>query len=139
MRPMRRPIRIMPTMEPKPRGLMARPLLKGGVAQQGLQKERQQRDGAVEDGAHDGHERGADEEVAVAQDAQIDQGMIGHELAEDKQDQAGDAGDQEGADEGGAEPVFLLAFVEDDLEASRSTGPAGRIRGVDAAGAWPRM
>ena len=60
----------------------------------------------------------ADGEVAVLEDLEVDQGVLVAPGVPDEEDEGDDESDGGPADPDGAEPVVLLAFVEDDLEAA---------------------
>src|ERR1039458_6552047 len=88
----------------------------GSVAEQLLIEERQDDDGGVDGDAEQEDERAADSEVAVLKQLEIDHGLV---LAPGVPEEDGEAGDEEEegpANPEGAEPVVLLAFIENDLE-----------------------
>ena len=73
MRPVSTPIIGMAKIAPMPRGLTAHARGESGVAQQFLVEQREQRDEAVNRGAKQADQHASDGEVAVAEDAEIDQ------------------------------------------------------------------
>ena len=90
----------------------------GGVAQDLLIVERQDGDGDVDAHSEHGDHEAAGAEVAVLEDVQIDEALGIGPGAPDPADEGEDEGGDRPADPDGAEPVVLLAFVEDNLEAA---------------------
>ena len=86
------------------------------VAEQRLQHHRQQHHAAVEDEPDDRHQKHADGIAPRLEHAQIDDRIVSRQLVHDERYQRDDADDGERRDEGRFEPVFLLSFVEHDLQ-----------------------
>ena len=100
----------------------------GGVAENLLVVERQDGDGDVDAHAEHGNHEAAGAEVAVLEDVQIDQALGIGPGAPDPQHERDDERRDRPAHPDGAEPVVLLALVEDDLQAAGPDDQAGRSR-----------
>jgi hypothetical protein len=85
------------------------------IAEQRLEEYGQQQ-AAIEHEAQHGHKADAGREGAVLKHTQIDDGMPGPELADDRGDQTENAERGKDADRRAAEPVFALSGVEDNLQ-----------------------
>ena len=70
----------------------------------------------VEPEPHHHDERRARGEVPVGEDAQIEDGLARRQLADDEAEHSDHGHHREGHDQGGVEPVLVLAAVEDELE-----------------------
>ena len=108
--------------------------LQRGIAQQRLQKDRQQHQAGVQHEAQHGHEEHAGAEGAVLQHAQIDDRMFGRQLADDHADQSEDAEQRPQPDLGAAEPVFALAGIEHHLQHAEAEREKSDAPQIDAAG-----
>src|SRR6202043_2135749 len=64
------------------------------------------------------NEQASDREVAMPEDAQIHQRLLMAKLTNQKRDKAGEQNCRRPANPGGAKPVVLLSFVENDLQAA---------------------
>src|SRR6185369_3326109 len=79
-------------------------------------------------------EGGAGGEVAVGEDPEIEDGLPGHELADDEAHEGAAGEHGEGDDEGGVEPVLPLTAIEEKLEAAEAQHHEGEAGPVDTAG-----
>ena len=103
----------------------------GGVAEEDLQVLRDEDGGAEEHHAEDELEEDGGAEVAVLEKLEVDDGVGVVPLPPGEEDERGDGEDGEGADHGVAEPVFLLALVEGELEAADAEGDEAEAHEVD--------
>jgi len=90
----------------------------GGVAEDFLIVEGQDGDGDVDAHSQHGNQDAAGAEVAVFEDMEVDEAFGMGPGMPDPTDEGEDERGDGPADPGGAEPVVLLALVEDDLEAA---------------------
>ena len=88
----------------------------GGVAEEFLEEEREHGDGGVDADAEEEDEEAPDAVVAVFEELQVDHWLFFAPGVPDEDGKAGDEEEEGPADPDGAEPVILLAFVEDDLQ-----------------------
>ena len=87
-----------------------------------MEDERNEHGGAVEADAEQGHEEDAGGVSAIFEDAQIHDGIFDVKLVDQKCDERNDGDDGNGGDPTGAEPIFFLALIEDDLQRGDSDG-----------------
>jgi len=106
-----------------------------GVAEERLEVLRDEDCGAEEHHAEDELQEDGGAEVAVFEEFEVDDGVGVVPLPEDECDEE-DSGDPcDGDDHGGAEPVFFLAFIEEELEATDAAGDEGETGEVDLGAA----
>ena len=121
----------MPQMAPMPRGCDDQAGGEGGVAEQLLIEERKDGDGGVDADAEHEDEDAADEEIAVFEDLEIDDGVLVAPAVPAEVDEGDDEEEGGPADPGGAEPVVFLTLVEDDLEAAGPDDEGGEAVAVE--------
>ena len=92
------------------------PRVQGRVAHQELEELGQEHGAAVHHREHEVGDRRGDREVAVLEEAEVDDRVRVPELVEHRPDQRRDAHDRHPHDERRAEPVVGLALVEHDLQ-----------------------
>src|SRR5262249_51647629 len=73
-------------------------------------------------------------EVAIGEDAEVEDGLASHELADDEAQEGGGGEHEQGDDEARVEPVLALAAVEEELEAAEAQDHEAETGPVDAAG-----
>ena len=80
------------------------------------------------------HEHGdiRDQEAAIFQKAQFNDGVLMIPLPEEGEDETERGEQAPGDDEGGGEPVVALAFIEDHLKSSKTEGDGGESDVIDA-------
>ena len=87
-------------------------------------------------------EKNSGAEVSVPEQLEIDDGIWVLPLPEDEGDEQDRGENGGGADEGIAEPVFFLAFIEEELEAADTGGDERETDEVDGIFfpwcVWPR-
>ena len=100
--------------------------LLGGVAHQLLDVERDEDGGPEKGEAEDEHQQPGNAEGAIAEHGEVEDGPVSAanlgNFPEDEDEQRGSAHEEEGGDEVRAEPVVLLAFVEDELQGAEADG-----------------
>ncbi len=105
----------------------------GGISHQRLQIERQQDQAGIKDESQHADEEDSGAEGAVLEHAQIDDGMVGHQFANDERDQAEHAESGEDADVLGRKPVFALPGIEQDLQRADAEGQKTDSPQIDSA------
>ena len=110
---------------------------KGGVAHEVLQKQREQNHRTEKGEKAQKHHRVAHGKGAVLEDPQVDDGVLVAQLPPDQEDQAHRRDHGQGQDEGGLEPVVLLALVQNDLEAADAHAEQGQAQVVHLLGLVP--
>ena len=108
----------------------------GGVAEQLLIEERKDGDGGVDADAEHEDEDAADEEVAIFEDFEIDEGVFAAPAVPEEVEEGDDEEEGGPADPGGAEPVVFLALVEDDLQAAGPDDERGEAVAVERRRPW---
>ena len=99
----------------------------GGIAHQSLQIERQQDQAGIKDEAEHADEKDSGAERAILEHAQIDDGMVGHQLANDQGDQAEHAEGREDANVVETRTSLCAARYRAELATSRCRGPENRF------------
>ena len=122
------------TSDPRPRGESASPACNAGIAEQRLQEDRQQHQAGVQHEAQHRHQEDAGAEGAVLEHAQVDDGMLGLQLADHHGNQSEDAQRRPQANLIAAEPVLALAGVEHHLQHAEAQRQEADAPQVDAAG-----
>ncbi len=103
-------------------------------------KLRKELGGGGEDEADDEHKDGGDEEVGDSEEAKIDDGFLGDKGFPDEHGGNAEDGEYgEANDEVGAEPVFFLPFVEDDLQGTESESDESEADVVDFETIFPNV
>ena len=102
----------------------------GRIAEQDLQELRDEHGGAEEHDAEDELQEDGGAEVAVLEQLEVDDGVGVVPLPEDEEDER-NGDDEESGNHRIAKPVFLLAFVEDELEAADPDGHEAEADKVD--------
>ena len=103
-----------------------------GVSQQRLEEQRQQRGAAVEHKSEDQHGRRGQREIALLENAKIDDRVFLPKFPQDHANQADRADHGESDDVIGGEPVFLLTLVEDHFERSETQRQESEADSIDA-------
>ena len=106
--------------------------LAGGVAHDFLQVLGDEDGGGVEAGSDHEHDELGHGDVAAFEEVQVDDGVVDTEFAPKEEGEGDDGHDERGANEGGAEPVVFLAFVEHDLEGGDEEDEKAESPVVDA-------
>ncbi len=107
---------------------------KGGVSEKRLNKQRHHGNGAVHDGRNDGHKKIPDPEVAVFKNAQIHDRLGGAQFPNDQQCHCRNRNDREPGYPRTGKPVFLLPFIQHDLEGGQPDNEKRKSDGVNRSG-----
>ena len=106
----------------------------GRVPSQQLLHELRLQDGVrVQHAAHQSHQETTDGEVFIAEEPQVDDGILVAQLPPDQSDHAADKEEGEEADEAGCEPGIFFALVEHDLQAAHGNGEEAEAKVVHVA------
>ena len=106
--------------------------LAGGVAHDFLQELGDEDGGGVEGDSDHEHDELGHGEVAVFEEAEVDDGVVNGELAPEEEGEGNDHGDAGVDDEAGGEPVVFLTFVEHHLEGGDEDDEEAEAPVVDA-------
>ena len=102
------------------------------IAEQFLEQLRDQHGAGIQHKAKEKHGGGGNREIAIFQHAEIDDGIFGAEFPDHASNTPMSMRTRKKRMKSGREPVFALAFVQDDLHAAEAQADEAEADVIDA-------